>query len=156
MCAMTHSYVWHDSLICVPWLIHMCDMTLAYVRHNSFTRGKTLAYGWHYSLALCRCSAWLGKDLCSCLHRRASMGWLWLVGSFKLQGSFAEYRLVYIALLQKRPMILRSLLIVATPYGRLYTGRDSGILVTWLIRTRHDSSICETWLTVRDMSHAYV
>ena len=24
MCAMTHSYVCHDSFICVPWLIHMC------------------------------------------------------------------------------------------------------------------------------------
>jgi len=30
--------------------------------------------------------------------------------------SFAEYRLFYRALLQKRPVILRSLLIVATPY----------------------------------------
>ena len=27
MCDMTHSYVWHDSFICVTWLIHMCDMT---------------------------------------------------------------------------------------------------------------------------------
>jgi len=24
---MTHSYVWHDSFICVAWLIHMCDTT---------------------------------------------------------------------------------------------------------------------------------
>ena len=30
--------------------------------------------------------------------------------------SFAEYHLFYRALLQKRPIILRSLLIVATPY----------------------------------------
>jgi len=36
----------------------------------------------------------------------------------QLYVSFAEYRLVYRALLQKRPMILRSLLIVATPYKR--------------------------------------
>ena len=28
MCAMTHSYVPHDSFICVPWLIHMCAMCL--------------------------------------------------------------------------------------------------------------------------------
>jgi len=35
MCDMTHWYVWHDSLICVPWLIDMCDMTLWYVRHDS-------------------------------------------------------------------------------------------------------------------------
>ena len=44
------------------------------------------------------------------------MGSLRLVGSLKLQVSFEEYRLFYRALLQKRPMILRSLLIEATPY----------------------------------------
>jgi len=61
---MTHSYVWHDSynqneetclspkrpiqmcvwrdffdmisFICVIWLIHMCDMTHSYVRHDAF------------------------------------------------------------------------------------------------------------------------
>ena len=27
---MTHSYVSHDSFICVTWLIHMCDMTHSY------------------------------------------------------------------------------------------------------------------------------
>ena len=43
------------------------------------------------------------------------MGWLRLVGSLKLQVSFAEYSLFYRALSQKRPTILRSLLIVATP-----------------------------------------
>ena len=34
------------------------------------------------------------------------MGWLRLVGSIKLQVSFAEYSLFYRALLQKRPIIL--------------------------------------------------
>ena len=43
-------------------------------------------------------------------------GWLRLVGSLKIQVSFAEYSLIYRALLQKRPAILRSLLIVSTPY----------------------------------------
>ena len=44
------------------------------------------------------------------------MGWLRLVGSLKLQVSFAKepYKREYI--LQKRPIILRSLLIVATPF----------------------------------------
>ena len=44
------------------------------------------------------------------------MGWLQLVGSLKLQVSFAKepYQRDYI--LQKRPIFLRSLLIVATPY----------------------------------------
>ena len=50
------------------------------------------------------------------------MGWLRLVGSLKLQVSFAEYSLFYRALLQKRPIILRSLLIVATPYALLHPG----------------------------------
>ena len=37
---------------------------------------------------------------------------IWLVGSIKLQVSLAEYSLFFRALLQKRPTILRSLLIV--------------------------------------------
>ena len=44
------------------------------------------------------------------------MGWLRLVGSLKLQVSFAEYHLFYRALLQKRPILWRSLPIVGTPY----------------------------------------
>jgi len=43
------------------------------------------------------------------------MGWLRLVGSLKLWVFFAEYSLFKRALMQKRPIILRSLLIVATP-----------------------------------------
>ena len=47
------------------------------------------------------------------------MGWLRLVGSLKDYVTFAEYSLFHTALLQKRPIILRSLLIVATPYRLL-------------------------------------
>ena len=49
------------------------------------------------------------------LASHLDMGWLRLVGSLELQVSFAEYRLFYRALLQKRHIILRSLLIEATP-----------------------------------------
>ena len=45
-----------------------------------------------------------------------SMGFLRLVRSLKLQASFAEDSLFYRAILQKRRIILRSLLIIATPY----------------------------------------
>ena len=48
--------------------------------------------------------------------KHLTMGWLRLVGSLKLQVSFAEYSLFYRALLQKRPIISRSLLIIATPH----------------------------------------
>jgi len=44
------------------------------------------------------------------------MGWLRLVGCLKLQVSFVEYSILLRALLQKRPLILRSLLIKASPY----------------------------------------
>ena len=50
LCDMTHSYVYHDSLICVPWPIHMCDMTHWYV--------------WHDSLI---CVPWL-VDMCAVTH----------------------------------------------------------------------------------------
>ena len=36
LCDMAHSYVWHDSFICVTWLIHKCDMTHSYVWRVSF------------------------------------------------------------------------------------------------------------------------
>ena len=49
-----------------------------------------------------------------------AMGWLRKVGSLKLQVSFAKepYKINYI--LQKKPIILRSLLIVATPYDMYF------------------------------------
>jgi len=42
VCDVTHSPVWHDSLICVTWLIHKCDMTHSYVWRDS-------SYVWHCS-----------------------------------------------------------------------------------------------------------
>ena len=44
-----------------------------------------------------------------------AMGWLRLVSSLKLQVSFPKEPFTGDDILQKRPMILRSLLIVATP-----------------------------------------
>jgi len=44
------------------------------------------------------------------------MGWLPFVGSLKLEGSFAKETYKRDDILQKRPIILRSLLIIATPY----------------------------------------
>jgi len=73
-------------------------------------------------------------DLIVCVMWRA-MGWLWLVGSLKLQVSFAKEPYKRDDVLQKRPVILRSLLIVATPYDFIcvsssYVWRT----VLWLVR----------------------
>ena len=59
--------------------------------------------------------------LCTCMKRSISiciihMGWLRLVGSLKLYVSFAKELYKRDDILQKRPIILRSLLVVATPY----------------------------------------
>jgi len=51
-----------------------------------------------------------------CIYKTNHVGWLRLVASLELQVSFAECSLCYRADLQKRPIILRSLLIVAAPY----------------------------------------
>ena len=56
------------------------------------------------------------KSLWVCYQ--CAMGWLRLVGSLESHVSFAEYRLFDRALLQQRPIIIRSLLIVATPYQK--------------------------------------
>jgi len=44
------------------------------------------------------------------------MGWLRLVGALKLQVSLQDVGVFCRSLLQRRPIILGSLLIVATPY----------------------------------------
>jgi len=54
-CNMTHSYVWHEPLMCVTWRIHVCDMTHPYMRHDSCVCvtwldhmcGMTYSYVWH-------------------------------------------------------------------------------------------------------------
>ena len=55
-------------------------------------------------------STYMSAQVCS-----RAMRWLLLVGSLNFWISFAEYSLFYRALLQKSPIILRSLIIVATP-----------------------------------------
>jgi len=38
MCNILHAHERNDSFICVTWRIHMCDMTHSYVWHDSCTR----------------------------------------------------------------------------------------------------------------------
>jgi len=54
LCDVTHSYLRHDLLVCVTWLIcatwliHMCDMTHPYMRHDSSI----------YAIWLTLCATW--------------------------------------------------------------------------------------------------
>jgi len=63
---------------------------------------------------------WGGVTVCGGVsvlicRRLEGIGWLRLVGSLKLLVSFAKEPYKRDDILQKRPIILRSLLIVATP-----------------------------------------
>ena len=58
------------------------------------------------------------KSRASSVLRCVDMGWLRLVGALKVQVSFAKEPYKRDDILQKRPIILRRLLIVATPYVR--------------------------------------
>jgi len=68
-----------------------------------------------------------------------TMRWLRLGGSWKLYVSFVEYCLFYRALLHKRRLIWRSLLIVVTPYRislSLAVASDRQLLTLFLSHSR--------------------
>ena len=198
--AMSHSCVCHDSLVCAPWLIHMCDLhdhtqcndAWIYVRDVDVPItcvpwlirmcSMTHSHVWPaQSQRVTRCMPcpraspllctpvfcfsnnketnsaaaassvflFLGDEhpfsslseadgehpinhvvssynctrisclilWCTICHVTFLWKWLRLVGCLKLQIAFVEYRLFYRVLLQKRPVIWRSLLIVATLYA---------------------------------------
>jgi len=91
--------VCHYLFSCVTELIYVCDIIYSYTTAATSRTWPT-----------------------TCFSRRRwsvispAIGWLRLVGSIKLQVSFAECCLFCRALLQKRPIILSILLIKATPY----------------------------------------
>ena len=66
------------------------------------------------------------------------MGWLRLVGSLKLYVSFAKEPCKRDDILQKRLVILRSILIVATPYEKVVSG-------IWMSHVTHMNESCHTY-----------
>ena len=81
------------------------DIQDIYVRtyiHISILMSVYISMGAHMHTHMC-VAGWL------------AMGWLRLVGTLKLWVSFAKESYKRDDILQKRPIILRSLLIVATP-----------------------------------------
>jgi len=93
----------------------------------------------------------------SCLRPCASaMGWLRLVGSLKSLVSFAKEPYKRDDILQKRPIILRNLLIVATPYPDLVAcvyiyvsvclcTRECGCMGMWVRYVTHVDVPCHMY-----------
>ena len=78
MCDMASSYVWHDSLICVTWVIHLWRDSLICVTWLFHTCDMTHWYVWHDCFT---CVTWL-VDMCDTTHsyvRHDSFIWMWMV-----------------------------------------------------------------------------
>jgi len=119
MCDMTHSYVWHDSFICVwrdifirvTWLIDMCDITPWDAQHDS-----------------CRCV------ICSdtaMIHHSVSICVTWLIYMC------ATWLVHFVTWLSYVCDVTRS---YVWHDSFICVWRDSFICVTWLIY------MCVTWL----------
>jgi len=110
MCWRSKNHVSHDSFTRVTWLIQMCgiceewDMVCwrGWCSRNAHVDG---AYVDAADFEHVRHVHDARVDAADLAHHTMYMGWLRSVGSIKLQVSFAEYRLFYRALLQKRPVI---------------------------------------------------
>ena len=96
---------------------------------------NTHTYVWH---GVCICVSWL-IHMCfmteSCMWNKSYTCVTRLV-------SFAKEPYKRYHILQKRPIILRSLLIVATPYVKWHIHMCN--MTRFFVR--HDSSVCMTWL----------
>jgi len=143
----------HDSFILRTLF---CQMSSIFIRVSHVTQTSESCI-WGTWLVHMTPSSFVPSSVKRALYTVCSLFPLyWLVGSLKLYVSFAEYSLFYEALLQKWPVIFRSLLIVATLYPLLsnecYILSVRFFLLIWLSHT-HTSSLSLVYIW--DMTHLY-
>ena len=149
---MTPVCAWNDSCTCVTWLMHMCEITLAYV-------WPTLVYVWHDLFVYantCLCDmnpVCVWRDSCICVI------WLMHICDMTHSHVWMSHSCVWHGL-----FICVTGLIHMCDMIHAYVWHDSCICVTWLIHmcdmthsyVWHDSIICVTWLNhMCDMTHAW-
>jgi len=117
--------VWHDSFICVTWLIHVRDMTHAYVWHDSF-----------------KCVTWLNTNHClECPTPRAR----------ECVTHWCRSLCVYATWLIHLCDTLMLLTVCVCYMTHLYVWHADA---THCVCVRHDSFICVTWrIHECDMTH---
>jgi len=103
------TYVLTYIYVCVYMCIHIYVFTNTYVCIYIYIYIYIYIQDFH---TLC---------VCVCIHalEYVCMGWLRLVGFLKVKVFFAKEPHKRDDILQKRPIILRSLLIIATPYASI-------------------------------------
>jgi len=109
ICMSSWRYISHvnSSSACMIW----CIVTNSYI-HEFVTHSYVCVRDDTSAMSICHLHVWSHVFICACacvwIHQATqhmNMGWLRSVGSIKLYVSFAEYRLFYRSLLQKRPII---------------------------------------------------
>jgi len=142
-------YVWHDSFICVTWLIYMCDMTHLYVWCDSLTCVTWL---------ICMCDrerSWYSRHAPLFDQNALMMRVTWLMNMCDVTRWYVWHD----------SFICVTWLIHMCDMTHSYLWQDSFVCVTWLIHmcdmTRwyvwHGSCICVTWLIdMCDMAHLYM
>jgi len=102
-------------LLCGTWLIHMWPKNNSHMNRDS-SQCCARAYWMQKSSSIHKWDMTPSYVIWEWTINESHMGWLRSVGSIKSQVSFAEYRLFYRSLLQKRPIISSIQLTKATPY----------------------------------------
>jgi len=71
--AMTCSYVWHDSFICAPWLVHMCAVTRSGVCNGVCIHDLCI----HMNCTITRWHCiWMSHDLCIHINKSLCHEWV--------------------------------------------------------------------------------
>ena len=109
-----HIYIYIYTYVYIYIYVYMCIHVCTYIQSAQY--GGVVAPN-HPATSVMKVSTEIAAPSKS-IKSDGFLGtwWLRLVSSLKLQVSLAEHSLFYRALLQKRPTILRSLLLEATPY----------------------------------------
>jgi len=147
-CVINHSHVTYERIMShmnESCHIQMCrgmhERVMSHMNHSCQTWMSHLTYEWVMSHMNESCHIWMSHvtyETMTC--HEWTMGWLRLVGSSKLQVSIAEYSLFHRALLQKRPIMLRSLRLVATPYLQVMSH-------IWINQVTYMNQSCHMWMS---------
>jgi len=73
--SMTHSYLWHDSLMCATWLIHMCDLMHSYLWHGPWSYMGHGVWKIDVTIHVCPMTQWNDRHFNSDINSPYAFHW---------------------------------------------------------------------------------